>query len=345
MKTTKKLIAGLTALLCFSGMNLPVSAKYYDDFREFKSCSDQENVIFAEEDGIEHVYITYPDLKHQFMGCVVQTDGTVITEDLLGDDFDSVVSWNTWKEQRVSSQTAFRYLTGGIPEIENPENTYVLHPVWGADEISVLNACAQEHDFIQNAMLLYTDVYELSRAQDNFYIIASDDVTLTLSDFPELEEAGISRLRICYPDEENADTDGETLWSTFGTPSAFADEEHVLSDTEKYEYSKALEKQLNEAYPEYDFIANFAYDVGNADSLFSYELEPLPEASEILTGDVDQDGNINILDVILLNRAIMGKAILTDIQNQTADVNHDGTADSSDSLLIMKYIVGLITEF
>ncbi|MBR1529452.1 MAG: dockerin type I repeat-containing protein [Oscillospiraceae bacterium] len=345
MKTTRKLIVGLTALLCFSGMSLPVSAKYYDEFRELKSCSDEENVIFAEEDGIKHVYMTYPHLKHQFEGCVVQTDGTVITEDLLGDAFASAESWNTWKEQKTYSEI-FHYIIGDIPEIENAENTYILHPVWGTDGVSALNAYAQEHDFVQNTMILYTNTYEQSSSMGGFYIIAPDDVTLTLSDFPELEELGAYRLRVSEPDEEGADTDGEALWRvTVDVPST--EDGHRLPDTEDYYYFKNLEKQLNEAHPEYDFIANFYYNTGADGSFAGYELEPLPEVppAEVLTGDIDQDSNINILDVILLNRAILGKTTLTEAQNQAADVNHDGTADSSDSLLIMKYIVGLVTEF
>ena len=41
----------------------------------------------------------------------------------------------------------------------------------------------------------------------------------------------------------------------------------------------------------------------------------------------------------------MGKEILTDAQNKAADVNGSGTPDSGDALQILKYIVGLITEF
>ncbi|MBR0485557.1 MAG: dockerin type I repeat-containing protein [Oscillospiraceae bacterium] len=62
----------------------------------------------------------------------------------------------------------------------------------------------------------------------------------------------------------------------------------------------------------------------------------------IRAGDITLDTNIDILDVILLNRAILGKEKLSDLQNTIADVNQDGTVNASDSLVIMKMIVGLV---
>ena len=62
-------------------------------------------------------------------------------------------------------------------------------------------------------------------------------------------------------------------------------------------------------------------------------------------GDVNEDGKIDILDVITINKAILGKEHLTDSQNKVADVNKNDKVDSSDSLMILKYIVGLINSF
>ena len=62
-------------------------------------------------------------------------------------------------------------------------------------------------------------------------------------------------------------------------------------------------------------------------------------------GDVSGDLSINVIDVILINKAILGKLKLTDNQNITANINKNDKVDSSDSLMIMKYIVGLINSF
>ena len=72
-----------------------------------------------------------------------------------------------------------------------------------------------------------------------------------------------------------------------------------------------------------------------------------PETSEseaILLGDVSGDGEINILDVITINKAILGKEELTEAQIKAIDFNGNGKPDSEESLTLMKYIVKLITS-
>ncbi len=64
--------------------------------------------------------------------------------------------------------------------------------------------------------------------------------------------------------------------------------------------------------------------------------------TDILAGDVNLDNKVNILDVIALNRAILGKDLLTDIQNLAADINQDKLVDATDSLTILKQIVGIV---
>ncbi|MBR1529739.1 MAG: Ig-like domain-containing protein [Oscillospiraceae bacterium] len=66
-------------------------------------------------------------------------------------------------------------------------------------------------------------------------------------------------------------------------------------------------------------------------------------SAESLLGDANLDGNINILDVIVINRAVLGKENLSAEQIKAADVNKNNVPDSVDSLTIMKYIVGLVT--
>ena len=70
--------------------------------------------------------------------------------------------------------------------------------------------------------------------------------------------------------------------------------------------------------------------------------EPSDSADiEFKAGDVDLSGKIDILDVISINRALVGKEKLSDIQTALADFNMDGKVDFMDSQCIMRYIVGL----
>ncbi len=80
---------------------------------------------------------------------------------------------------------------------------------------------------------------------------------------------------------------------------------------------------------------------------YSYKFESLgtaPETEEIAPGDADNSGKVDILDVITVNKAILGKEKLTDEQLKAIDFNSDGKPDASDSLKLMKFIVGLITS-
>ena len=72
--------------------------------------------------------------------------------------------------------------------------------------------------------------------------------------------------------------------------------------------------------------------------------ETSPSGEEYAKGDVDGSGKVDILDVISINRAVLGKDKLTDAQNKAADINNSGTPDSADSLAIMKFIVGMLSS-
>ena len=61
-------------------------------------------------------------------------------------------------------------------------------------------------------------------------------------------------------------------------------------------------------------------------------------------GDVTEDESVDILDVISINRNILGKQLFNSYGNAVADVNQNGMADPDDALRVMKHIVGIIDE-
>ena len=67
-----------------------------------------------------------------------------------------------------------------------------------------------------------------------------------------------------------------------------------------------------------------------------------PETPEIKRGDVNLDNAVDILDVITINKAILGQKVFTVEEKNSADVDNSGIVDPVDSLNIMKYIVKLI---
>ena len=66
------------------------------------------------------------------------------------------------------------------------------------------------------------------------------------------------------------------------------------------------------------------------------------ETEAVLWGDADGDGTVNIVDVITLNKIIFGKEELESKNLRNIDVNQNNVPDSTDSLTILKVIVGLV---
>ena len=58
-------------------------------------------------------------------------------------------------------------------------------------------------------------------------------------------------------------------------------------------------------------------------------------------GDVNNDGTINIRDIILVKRHIVGMEILTGDAFKAADVNEDGVVNIRDLVILKRYMVGM----
>ncbi len=72
--------------------------------------------------------------------------------------------------------------------------------------------------------------------------------------------------------------------------------------------------------------------------------ETTEPADDLLYGDADCSGKVDILDVIAINRALLGGGTLTKDGEAQADVDGDGKPSSADSLNILKYLVKLIQK-
>ncbi len=71
-------------------------------------------------------------------------------------------------------------------------------------------------------------------------------------------------------------------------------------------------------------------------------LEVYPDMTEYIPGDVDGDNTINIIDVVQMNRVTVGLDQFTPKQTKSADVNQNGKVDLSDSMQVLRFIVGLV---
>ena len=62
-------------------------------------------------------------------------------------------------------------------------------------------------------------------------------------------------------------------------------------------------------------------------------------------GDIDENGSIDSSDALMVLKFMVKLQTPTEAQKEAADVDHNGNLDSADSLLILKYMVKLIESF
>ena len=75
-----------------------------------------------------------------------------------------------------------------------------------------------------------------------------------------------------------------------------------------------------------------------------------PEASTepgkpVIFGDANNDGNVDTLDAVLVQKYTAERILLTAEQIYAADVNKDGVADTLDAILIQQFAAGIISVF
>ncbi len=71
---------------------------------------------------------------------------------------------------------------------------------------------------------------------------------------------------------------------------------------------------------------------------------PSEPTQTVTYGDANCDGKVDILDVITLNKALLGSNGMTNQGEMNADVDKDGKPSANDSLSILKFIVKLIDK-
>lgn len=76
-----------------------------------------------------------------------------------------------------------------------------------------------------------------------------------------------------------------------------------------------------------------------------YRFELLEGEQEVKAGDADGSGEVDILDVISINKAILGKENLSENGLKAIDFNGNKKPDSDEAMKVLKFIVGLIEDF
>lgn len=88
--------------------------------------------------------------------------------------------------------------------------------------------------------------------------------------------------------------------------------------------------------------------MGNLDYIFSGVKLKLSDNSEyvlIVTGDINSNGDISVVDLSRLKIKLVGLSTLDDCQMEAADVNFDGKVSLTDLSNLKMYLVGLKENF
>lgn len=100
---------------------------------------------------------------------------------------------------------------------------------------------------------------------------------------------------------------------------------------------------------EFEYLGNtYNFSQVDEDSAMIFELaKPNTDTPEkdVLYGDVNNDGNINSSDALMVLQSSVEQIVLTEEQIVLADVNKDTKVNSTDALLILQYVVGKIERF
>ena len=91
------------------------------------------------------------------------------------------------------------------------------------------------------------------------------------------------------------------------------------------------------------FLRNGVFWVHDTAPYWFFEVEPAATAS-IIPGDTNGDGITDIMDVILLNKYLLGSKELDAVAQKAADMNGDEKIDSTDSLEVLKAVLGIKSE-
>ncbi|MBN2536107.1 MAG: glycoside hydrolase family 11 protein [Spirochaetales bacterium] len=118
----------------------------------------------------------------------------------------------------------------------------------------------------------------------------------------------------------------------------------IISVTRHFNAWENMGWELGKIY-EISFAVEGYQSSGNADvTSMSLNVDPPDRTpTPVIKGDVNDDGEADIVDALLVAQYYVGLGVRLD--EDAADVNCDGGVDIIDALMIAQYYVGLITGF
>ncbi|MDE6005165.1 MAG: dockerin type I repeat-containing protein [Oscillospiraceae bacterium] len=187
------------------------------------------------------------------------------------------------------------------------------------------------------------DICEAENVEANAVIVDIDRIDPEHIDYYYYMRSGscCTRSVIFAPYLENYDTlvVGDLLKiknveSTLSDPG-----ELIILDDTTIEYCGNGIKMFGREF-EKNLLVRLLGDESFNSSMNSSMLEEL--GYTVVRGDATEDDEIDMLDVVTVTKAVLGKLSLSDYAECVSDMNENGQVDALDALLIMQYVVGVV---
>ena len=109
------------------------------------------------------------------------------------------------------------------------------------------------------------------------------------------------------------------------------------------------DEEENSEYTQYSYLNVMLEDYGVLvatvpESVPEPSVPDSPESDTIAWGDSDENGSVEILDVVLMNRVYVGVDQISESGKKNADTDQDGKITLSDSMNILKLLVHLLEQ-
>lgn len=322
-------LAVATILLCHAELCITADAVIEPNKKFIISSETHEQEIFSSQVSYEELpgksgnYL-YLHKSSGYKGFFLETDGTVPSEE----DLLSIPNYVDCKEIIWDDYYAVEH-----PDMNYPEGT-VLYDisvsslddlVYHARQFFIQNSYAKQIYFVREEA--YTSYHWWDGEFLEMDVVSPDITPEELPDIlPELE---------LFDVYENWETHYSVRFS-----EAYQNQlaNYETGSFEQFQLGYELAQEIQQKHS--DIIERISPSLGWDAIPIMYYNSTFPIWFD--SGDANGDNAIDILDVIITNKAVLGKETLLDTQITALDIDGNGKVDASDSLAVMKYIVGLV---
>ena len=244
-------------------------------------------------------------------------------------EYETELDFEFCQENKTTQDT----MTITLFDEQTADGTYSVNPAdYPSKEDILISMCAQlkEADALESAK--YTAVLTIS-------LYGSHNRIVNITGVPAGETDAIQTIVAQYDTESTV---------------TYAEEQYQVSSVEDYEDYIAIAAAVSAGYPDATVKMDevlFQEDTniteyGTTD-LFTAGSDPeLPTTTDSATlcGDINLDGAVDMVDAVLLNKAVINVIDLPEGAKQNADCDLNETVDGTDATLLLKFLIHLIDQ-